>query len=42
MRQQVNETTSQQVVEVADLEAGVYFVKVVTNEGNIVKRFVKN
>ncbi len=41
MRQQVNETTSQQVVEVAELEAGVYFMKVVTNEGEIVKRFVK-
>ncbi|MBQ4547821.1 MAG: T9SS type A sorting domain-containing protein, partial [Bacteroidales bacterium] len=41
MSQQVNETTSQQVVEVADLEAGVYFVKVVTSEGEIVKRFVK-
>ena len=41
MSLQVNETTSQQVVEVADLEAGVYFVKVVTNEGEIVKRFVK-
>ena len=41
MSQQVNETASQQVVEVADLEAGVYFVKVVTNEGEIVKRFVK-
>ena len=38
---QVNETTSQQVVEVADLEAGVYFVNVVTNAGEIVKRFVK-
>ena len=41
MSLQVNETTSQQVVEVADLEAGVYFVKVVTNAGEIVKRFVK-
>ena len=41
MSQQVNETTSQQVVKVAELEAGVYFMKVVTNEGEIVKRFVK-
>ena len=28
-------------VNVADLEAGVYFLKVVTNEGEIVKRFIK-
>ena len=28
-------------IDVADLEAGVYFVKVVTSEGEIVKRFVK-
>ena len=41
MRQRDNETTSQQVVEVADLEAGVYFVNVKTESGNIVKRFVK-
>ncbi len=41
MSLQVNETTSQQVVEVADLEAGVYFVNVKTENGNIVKRFVK-
>ena len=42
MSQQVNETTSQQVVEVADLEAGVYFVNIKTENGNVVKRFVKN
>ena len=41
MSQQVNKSTSQQVVNVADLDAGVYFVKVVTSEGNLVKRFVK-
>ena len=41
MSQQVNETTSQQVVKVADLDAGVYFVNVKTESGNIVKRFVK-
>ena len=29
-------------INVADLEAGIYFVKVVTSEGNIVKRFIKN
>lgn len=42
MRQQVNEATSQQVVNVADLETGVYFVNIKTDNGNIVKRFVKN
>ena len=41
MSQQVNKSTSQQVVNVADLDAGVYFVKVVTSEGDLVKRFVK-
>ena len=41
MCQQVNETTSQQVVDVADLKAGVYFVKIVTDNGEVVKRFVK-
>ena len=41
MRQQVNETTSQQVVNVADLNSGIYFVKIVTSEGEVVKRFVK-
>mgnify|MGYP003447659875 CR=1 FL=1 len=41
MRQQVNETTSQQVVNVAGLNSGIYFVKVVTDNGEIVKRFVK-
>ena len=39
--QQVNMTTRQQVVDVADLEAGVYFVNIKTDNGNIVKRFVK-
>ncbi len=42
MSQQVNETTSQQVVDVTDLETGVYFVNIKTENGNIVKRFVKN
>ena len=41
MRQQVNGSTSQQVVNVADLNSGVYFVKVSTDNGEIVKRFVK-
>ena len=29
------------VIDVSDLNSGVYFVKVVTNEGDVVKRFVK-
>ena len=41
-RQQVNETTSQQVVNVADLNSGIYFVNIRTENGNVVKRFVKN
>lgn len=41
MRQQVNKSTNQQVIDVADLNSGVYFVKIVTNEGEAVKRFVK-
>ena len=41
MSQQVNEKASQQVVKVADLDAGVYFVNIKTENGNIVKRFVK-
>ncbi len=40
--QHVNMSTRRRVVNVADLEAGVYFVKVVTNEGKVVKRFIKN
>lgn len=40
--QQANETTSQQVIDVADLNSGVYFVKIKTDDGNIVKRFIKN
>lgn len=39
--QQVNETTSQQVVDVADLKTGIYFVKVVTDNNEIIKRFIK-
>lgn len=41
LSQQVNKSTSQQVVDVADLNSGVYFVKIVTDNGEIVKRFVK-
>ena len=42
VRQQVNETTSQQVIDVADLENGIYFINIKTDKGNIVKRFIKN
>lgn len=41
MSQQVNKSTNQQVVNVADLNAGIYFVKIVTDNGEVVKRFVK-
>lgn len=41
MSQQVNVTASQQVVNVAGLNSGIYFVKIVTSEGEVVKRFVK-
>ncbi len=44
-RQQVTEIPSRQgnlVVDVANLNSGLYFVKVVTENGEIVKRFVKN
>ena len=43
-RRQVTETPSHQevvTVEVSNLNSGVYFVKVVTNDGDVVKRFVK-
>ena len=43
-RQQVTETTSHQgglVIDVTDLKSGVYFVKVVTENGEAVKRFIK-
>ena len=43
-RCQVTETPSHQaclVVDVADLKSGVYFVKIVTSEGEAVKRIVK-
>ena len=42
MSQQVNETTSQQVVNVTSLNSGIYFVRITTEDGEIVKRFVKN
>ena len=42
LSQQVNESMSQQVIDVADLNSGVYFVMIVTSEGEVVKRFIKN
>jgi hypothetical protein len=39
-RQQVTETPSRQV-DVADLTSGIYFIKINTEKGNIVKRFIK-
>ena len=39
-RQQVNKSTSHQV-DVADLNSGVYFIKINTEKGNFVKRFIK-
>ena len=30
------------VIDVSDLKSGIYFVKINTNEGNIVKRIIKN
>ena len=42
VRQQVNMTTGQQVIDVADLETGIYFINIKTNNGNIVKRLIKN
>ena len=44
-RRQVSETPSQQgnlVVDVANLNSGVYFVKIITSEGETVKRFIKD
>ena len=29
-------------IDIADLEAGVYFINIKTDKGNIVKRFIKN
>ncbi len=42
IRQQVNKTTGQQVIDVDDLENGIYFINIKTDKGNIVRRFVKN
>ena len=44
-RHQVTETPSHQgclVVDVTDLKSGVYFVKVITENGEAIKRIIKN
>ena len=44
-RHQVTETPSHQgnlTIDLSDLKSGIYFVKINTNEGNIVKRIIKN
>ncbi len=41
-RQQLSVISGQpSVIDVADLKSGIYFVKINTNEGNIVKRIIK-
>ena len=40
--QQDNKSTSQQVVDVANLETGIYFINIKTDKGNVVRRFIKN
>ena len=41
LSQQVNKSTSQQVVDVANLKAGVYFVKIKTDKEVIIRQFIK-
>ena len=42
-RQQLSAISHQpSVIDVADLKSGIYFIKINTNEGNIVKRIIKN
>ena len=40
-RQQVYKTTSQQVVDLTNLNRGIYFVNIKTSVGNVVKKIVK-
>ena len=40
-RQQLAVSGQQSAINVADLNSGIYFVKVVTDNGEIVKRFIK-
>ena len=41
-RQQLSAISGQpSVIDVADLKSGIYFIKINTNEGNIVKRIIK-
>lgn len=39
--QRVNNATSQRVIDVAGLKSGIYFIKIETDNGNIIRRFVK-
>lgn len=41
MSYKVVETQNSNVIDVADLKAGIYFVKIKTDNGELVKRFVK-
>ena len=41
LSQQVNKTTGQQVVDVANLKAGAYFVKIKTDKEVIIRQFIK-
>ena len=40
-RQQTTDNGQQSIVDVSNLNAGVYFVMIKTNEGVVVKRFIK-
>lgn len=40
--QRVNKSTSQRVIDVAGLKSGIYFIKIETDNGNIVRKFIKN
>lgn len=40
--QRVNESTSQRVIDVEGLKSGIYFIKIETDNGDIVRRFLKN
>ena len=41
LSQQVNKSTSQQVVNVGNLKAGVYFIKIKSGDSEITQRFIK-
>ena len=42
MSQQVGKSASQQVVDVAKLNRGIYFVNIKTDNGEIIRKVVKN